>query len=64
MARKNEKPEDLLDVAQVAARLTVSPSTVYRLIHEGTLPAARFGVRHGVRVRAGDVDRFEKGRKE
>ena len=35
--------EHLLTVGQVAERLQVSPRTVWRLIHDGRLPAVRIG---------------------
>jgi excisionase family DNA binding protein len=41
--------ERLLTVGQVAERLQVSPRTVWRLIHDGRLPAVRIG--RAVRLR-------------
>jgi excisionase family DNA binding protein len=35
--------EHLLTVGQVAERLQISPRTVWRLIHDGRLPAVRIG---------------------
>lgn len=34
---------DTLDIDQAADFLKVHPNTVYRLIHDGSLPAARIG---------------------
>lgn len=34
---------NLVTVADVAERLSVSPMTIYRLIHSGELPALRVG---------------------
>ncbi len=35
--------EEFLTVAEVAARLRCSPVTVYRRIHDGSIPAVRIG---------------------
>jgi excisionase family DNA binding protein len=48
----------LLMVAQVAKRLTVSKSTVYRMIDSGKLPSVRVGPVYGVRVRESSVEAF------
>jgi excisionase family DNA binding protein len=45
-----------LTVAQVAACLNVSKMTIYRLVHSGEMPAARFG--HSVRVSEGDMEDY------
>ncbi|MFP5316771.1 MAG: helix-turn-helix domain-containing protein [Acidimicrobiia bacterium] len=45
-----------LTVAEVAGMLRVSTMTVYRLIKNGQLPAARVGKSY--RVREEDVDRY------
>ncbi len=45
----------LLMVAQVAKRLTVSKSTVYRMIDSGKLPSVRVGPVNGIRVRESAV---------
>jgi excisionase family DNA binding protein len=39
-------PKDLLRVWEVALWLQVSKMTVYRMIHDGELPAARVGKRN------------------
>ena len=51
-----------LDVNQVAARLSVSRSTVYRLIESGDLPASRLGTAHCIRILESDVEAFMKKR--
>ena len=50
----------LLTVAEVAALLSVHPITERRLIKAGKLPVVRIG--RAVRVRATDLDSFEKSR--
>lgn len=45
-----------LTVAEVAAVLRVSKMTVYRMVHNGELPAVRFG--RSFRVDRADVDEF------
>lgn len=53
------KPQErLLDVNQVAKRLNVGRTTVYRLIESGDLPASRFGTAHCIRIREQDVITF------
>ena len=47
MAEQSDRPDlsrvQLLTVAEVAATMRVSKMTVYRLVHDGVLPAARVG---------------------
>jgi len=50
--------ERLLDVNQVAQRLNVGRTTVYRLIESGDLPASRFGTAHCIRILEKDVEKF------
>ena len=45
-----------LTVAEVAAMMRVSKMTVYRLVHNGELPAVRVG--RSFRVREADVDEY------
>ena len=45
-----------LTVAEVAAMMRVSKMTVYRLVHNGDLPAVRVG--RSFRVRDDDVDAY------
>ena len=45
-----------LTVAEVAAMMRVSKMTVYRLVHNGELPAVRVG--RSFRVLEGDVDEY------
>ena len=49
----------LLTPDEVAKRLGVHRVTVYRMVHDGRLPAAKLG-RHsaGLRVRERDIERF------
>ena len=49
-----------LDVAQTAQRLRVSRRTVYRLIHEGKLRAAAFGLARGMQVWESSVEAYEQ----
>jgi excisionase family DNA binding protein len=51
----------LLEVVQVAKRLTVSKSTVYRVIDSGKLPSVRVGPVNGIRVRESAVEGYMKG---
>ena len=53
-----------LDVNQVAQRLNVGRTTVYRLIESGKLPASRFGTAHCIRIRENDVEKFIENRFE
>lgn len=45
-----------LTVAEVAAMMRVSKMTVYRMVHQGELPAVRVG--RSFRVREDDVNAF------
>ena len=38
------------DVSQVAKKLGIARSTVYRLIEAGELKAGRFGLKNGIRI--------------
>ncbi len=51
-----EKPIRLLRVSDVARMTQVSPSQVYTMIQEGSLPAVRFGT--ALRVRPEDLQKF------
>jgi excisionase family DNA binding protein len=51
-----EKPSRLLKVSDVARMTQVSPSQVYTMIQEGSLPAIRFGT--ALRVRPEDLQKF------
>ena len=51
-----EKPIRLLKVSDVARMTQVSPSQVYTMIQEGSLPAVRFG--SALRVRPEDLQKF------
>jgi excisionase family DNA binding protein len=48
---------ELLNVAQVAARLSISQRTVWAMIADGRLPAIRLA-RRATRVDAADVERL------
>ena len=52
----NQKSEQFVTPAEVAARLRVSTMTVYRLIQSGELKAARIG--RSYRLREADVDAY------
>ena len=51
-----DKPIRLLKVSDVARMTQVSPSQVYTMIQEGSLPAGRFGT--ALRVRPEDLQKF------
>jgi len=51
-----EIKDELLTVAEAAARLKVTRHTVYRWIAEGRLPAVRYSARV-LRLRASDLER-------
>ena len=51
-----EKPVRLLKVNDVARMTQISPSQVYTMIQEGTLPAVRFG--SALRIRPEDLQKF------
>lgn len=56
---------DVLSVAEVAARLRVSPRHVYRMIESGELPAMNIAVgdtRPTYRIRCADLDAYVSGR--
>ena len=55
---KKWERERLLDVNQVAHRLNVGRSTVYRLIEHGQLHASNHGTVYCIRVREKEVDEF------
>lgn len=47
---------DLLTVAEVSERMRVSKMTVYRLVHDGELPAMRIG--NSFRITREEVEAF------
>ena len=49
--------EPLMKIKELAARLSVSIPSAYRLLHSGAIPPVRVGER-SVRVREQDVERF------
>ncbi|PWJ24020.1 excisionase family DNA binding protein [Branchiibius hedensis] len=51
-----ERHDDFMTVAEVAAIMRVSKMTVYRLVHSGELPAVRVG--RSFRVPAHAVDEY------
>jgi excisionase family DNA binding protein len=58
MISMDKRMDRSLDVTQVAKRLSVSRSTVYRLIEQGDLPASRLGTAHCIRINESDVAAF------
>ena len=65
MALPNDRPQDrsdsrpdpkFLTIAEVATMMRVSKMTVYRLVHNGELPAVRVG--RSFRVPEADVDEY------
>lgn len=57
MANSTDRPEvKFLTIAEVAAMMRVSKMTVYRLVHNGELPAVRVG--RSFRVIEDDVDEY------
>uniref|UniRef100_UPI0015E66092 helix-turn-helix domain-containing protein n=2 Tax=Nocardioides campestrisoli TaxID=2736757 RepID=UPI0015E66092 len=57
MAHPSDMSEvKFLTIAEVAAMMRVSKMTVYRLVHNGDLPAVRVG--RSFRVTEGDVDEY------
>jgi excisionase family DNA binding protein len=58
-ADKNEPEHPGLSVAEVAAVMRVSKMTVYRLVHNGELPAVRVG--KSFRVPEQAVDDYLRG---
>ncbi|WP_433542055.1 helix-turn-helix transcriptional regulator (plasmid) [Streptosporangium sandarakinum] len=55
MSQPDETEDSLKTVKEVAAQLSVSPMTVYRLIHSGELPAVQPTPRT-TRIRQSAVD--------
>jgi excisionase family DNA binding protein len=57
MANPSDKSDvKFLTIAEVAAMMRVSKMTVYRLVHNGELPAVRVG--RSFRVTEADVDEY------
>jgi prophage regulatory protein len=54
-------PKDLLTAREVAARLSLSCRTLYRLIQRGQFPRPVRVGRRGVRWRVSDVQRYLDG---
>ncbi|UMG93863.1 helix-turn-helix domain-containing protein [Nocardioides sp. TF02-7] len=55
--RSESRPDPkFLTIAEVAAMMRVSKMTVYRLVHNGELPAVRVG--RSFRVHEDDVDEY------
>lgn len=50
------RPDDLLNINEIAVALRVSKMTVYRFIHHGHLPALRVG--RSFRVYRGDLEAY------
>jgi excisionase family DNA binding protein len=50
------------DVSQVAKKLGIARSTVYRLIEAGELKAGRFGLKNGIRISEKELLRFKRER--
>jgi excisionase family DNA binding protein len=51
--------ESLMRVKEVAQELGQHEATVYRKVHDGTLPAVRLGGgRSALRIRRSDLERF------
>ena len=51
--------DDFLTVTEVAKRLRVTTTTIYRWMEEGRLPAIQIAKRY--RIRASDVERMLEG---
>lgn len=64
MAAGAVNKDRLMDVTQVAKRLCVGRSTVYRLIEQGDLPASKHGTAYCIRVREGDVEQFIRANRD
>jgi excisionase family DNA binding protein len=56
--RERNDPLDLLAVPELAALWRVHPATVRKWIHEGKLPAVRFGVRGRLKVTRAAAELF------
>jgi excisionase family DNA binding protein len=56
-------PEEMLTVAEAAARLKVHPETIRRAIRKGELRALRFGHRT-VRIAPADLEAWGRGEKQ
>ena len=52
-----------LSIREAAEILSVSPTSVYRMIKAGKLPAVRIGER-SLRIRAGDLDQYIEARRD
>jgi len=52
----NEQPDDVLTIAELAAYVKISKSTLYKLVREGKIPSQKIG-RHW-RFRKVAIDRW------
>lgn len=52
----------LYDVQQAANKLSVSVSTVYRLIKQGDIEASRHGTKHCIRITESSIASFQEKR--
>jgi len=54
----DKRKETRITVAEAARRLGCTRQHVYNLISSGEIAAVRLGLRNGLRVPEGEVDRF------
>lgn len=58
----DKRKETRITVAEAARRLGCTRQHVYNLISAGEIAAVRLGLRNGLRVPEGEVDRFVERR--
>lgn len=58
----DKRKETRITVAEAARRLGCTRQHVYNLISSGEIAAVRLGLRNGLRVPEGEVDRFVERR--
>lgn len=58
----DKRKETRITVAEAARRLGCTRQHVYNLISSGEISAVRLGLRNGLRVPEGEVDRFVERR--
>jgi len=60
VSRRESRQKNVLTVRELAAYLSVHPSTVYRMLKDGTIPAFRLG--SDWRFNLESIDKWRKSR--
>jgi excisionase family DNA binding protein len=63
MTTNAKRCDSLMRVKEVAHELGQHPATIYRKVHDGSLPAVRLGVgRAAIRIDSGELDAWLEAR--